>query len=809
MSLETVKSGFISYLTEKFGEDAGNNIAKLETLNSSASIFMYSEEFKEYLVEEYNADASIFSKSMNEIMQMDFENGEITDPNENKKTISQEDMANFIDGVDNPENYEFDMGFSDGEYTPMLIEETGEGALLSNEQNNIPEAEAGIPLIENSADETSAVSGVLEETQPDIIDETVTEPETEENTFPAEAPAGESSVIPESSEEAQTDIIIDETVTEAETEEDAFDEEIIIPEDNTVQDEFSDGITDIEPETEITDDEIINEEETPDKTEEAKYNKRIKKMLDTAYKDKNVIEALDTDKDGKLSDEEKEAFENYVKGDNDKLKREDLEKALRAIEEGKFTYDMPLSDIDLTESEETEPEEESSVEQNASPSGASGASGASGGYGGGYAGGLSTAQPANTEKGLTIEELETKREEKEGEVTEAQSDISRIYSGENEAVKNAKEDYEDTKKAYEEAVEKDDKIDQKTKDEQKENLNNIEEKEKETDTLNGNISDIEFSITEEKGVIDADESNLQALQDSLSALDSVNSTNSDKQAEINAKRAELESAVSEAEEKLDTDKEKLEELEDKKKDYEDKLQKVQDELAELEKEKSGIEKIISENASKETKDAMKEFNEARDNAEDVKEQELSTAKANLNTKQNELDEINKQINDKKAEQTKKDNAVTSGMQAAVEWARQYDNMSQSQMQQVFSQLGYQFDSGAWCADFVRMALGEGVGDENLPDWYKGVDNKAYCPSIASAGNGHQVKAEEAETGDIVLYDWNGDGTPDHVGLFVDNGDGSSTITAIEGNTSGAGGGSCVEEKSRSRSNIYGIYSMRT
>ena len=153
--------------------------------------------------------------------------------------------------------------------------------------------------------------------------------------------------------------------------------------------------------------------------------------------------------------------------------------------------------------------------------------------------------------------------------------------------------------------------------------------------------------------------------------------------------------------------------------------------------------------------------------------------------------------------------MTSDMQKAVDWARQYDDMSQSQMQEIFSKLGYQFDSGAWCADFVRMALGEGVGDENLPDWYKNVDNKAYCPSIQAAGEGHKVSAEEAETGDIVLYDWDGDGNADHVGLFVDNGDGSSTITAIEGNTSGAGGSSCVEEKSRGRGNILGIYSMRT
>ena len=100
---------------------------------------------------------------------------------------------------------------------------------------------------------------------------------------------------------------------------------------------------------------------------------------------------------------------------------------------------------------------------------------------------------------------------------------------------------------------------------------------------------------------------------------------------------------------------------------------------------------------------MKEFNTAKDNVAKVKEQELSTAKADLSARQTELDEINKQIDEKKAEQTKKDNSMTSDMQKAVDWARQYDDMSQSQMEAIFSKLGYDFHGGAWCADFVRMA----------------------------------------------------------------------------------------------------------
>ena len=297
------------------------------------------------------------------------------------------------------------------------------------------------------------------------------------------------------------------------------------------------------------------------------------------------------------------------------------------------------------------------------------------------------------------------------------------------------------------------------------------------------------------------------MQDSLSALEGVSSTNADKQAEIDAKKAELESAISAAQEQLESDKAELNKLEETKQSYEEELEAAQAELEELETQRNDIEKEISKNCSNETKEAMKAFNESKDNVAKVKEQELATAKSNLETKQAELDEINKQINEKKAEETKKENSITSGMQAAVDWARQYDDMSQAEMQAIFSQLGYLFHGGAWCADFVRMALGEGVGDENLPEWYRNIYNKAFCPNIAAAGANYKISAEEAQTGDIVLYDWDSDGVADHVGLFVDNGDGATTITAIEGNTSGAGGGSCVEEKARDRGSIFGIYSM--
>lgn len=139
----------------------------------------------------------------------------------------------------------------------------------------------------------------------------------------------------------------------------------------------------------------------------------------------------------------------------------------------------------------------------------------------------------------------------------------------------------------------------------------------------------------------------------------------------------------------------------------------------------------------------------------------------------------------------------------VAFAKQFEGKSQSQMRGIMQGAGYQFDNGAWCADFVNFVTGQTTGKGKRPSWYENCSNKAYCPTIEEAGKraGAQVSASKAKAGDLVLFDWNG-GVSDHIGIFIkDNGDG--TITTIEGNTSG----SMCATRVRSYSNISSILSM--
>ena len=88
----------------------------------------------------------------------------------------------------------------------------------------------------------------------------------------------------------------------------------------------------------------------------------------------------------------------------------------------------------------------------------------------------------------------------------------------------------------------------------------------------------------------------------------------------------------------------------------------------------------------------------------------------------------------------------------------------------------------WCAMFCTWAF-EQVGDS---DSFVRGSRYAYVPYIvgdARAGRYGLSTTDAPIPGDLVCYDWNWDGTYDHVGIF-ENWNGTSFI-AVEGNTSSA------------------------
>jgi len=88
----------------------------------------------------------------------------------------------------------------------------------------------------------------------------------------------------------------------------------------------------------------------------------------------------------------------------------------------------------------------------------------------------------------------------------------------------------------------------------------------------------------------------------------------------------------------------------------------------------------------------------------------------------------------------------------------------------------------WCAAFVNHVVGEAGHrcDVRYP---------ASCRSWVAWAIDHRAIVDKPRRGDLVVYDWDGDGPDDHIGVvsrLVSFG-ALVSLTAVEGNTRGKGG----------------------
>lgn len=115
-----------------------------------------------------------------------------------------------------------------------------------------------------------------------------------------------------------------------------------------------------------------------------------------------------------------------------------------------------------------------------------------------------------------------------------------------------------------------------------------------------------------------------------------------------------------------------------------------------------------------------------------------------------------------------------------------------------------FDSVPWCAIFVSWVYAH--AGKPLP-------NIGFKKGFAGCQTGHAyfVKnkwiTKTPEPGDIVLFDWNGDGRYDHTGIFVKWID-KDTFETIEGNTSltnQSNGGQVMRRNRKNKNVVFAHY----
>lgn len=91
--------------------------------------------------------------------------------------------------------------------------------------------------------------------------------------------------------------------------------------------------------------------------------------------------------------------------------------------------------------------------------------------------------------------------------------------------------------------------------------------------------------------------------------------------------------------------------------------------------------------------------------------------------------------------------------------------------------------GPWCAMFVTYCFVE-AGSKS----FKKGERWAYCPYMVSAARAQRngltvVPKDKVKPGDIAMFDWQGDGVSDHVGIVVTSPNTKGAFRCVEGNTS--------------------------
>jgi cell wall-associated NlpC family hydrolase len=125
---------------------------------------------------------------------------------------------------------------------------------------------------------------------------------------------------------------------------------------------------------------------------------------------------------------------------------------------------------------------------------------------------------------------------------------------------------------------------------------------------------------------------------------------------------------------------------------------------------------------------------------------------------------------------------TSIGEAALKVAREYVGVKENPAgsnRVVFSE--WYGITGPWCAMFVTYCMVK-AGSKT----FERARRYAYCPYILSDAKQNRgmsvVSADDAESGDVVLYSWKQNGVADHVGIVVTPPRGGVSFVALEGNT---------------------------
>lgn len=374
---------------------------------------------------------------------------------------------------------------------------------------------------------------------------------------------------------------------------------------------------------------------------------------------------------------------------------------------------------------------------------------------------------------MSEEDMQKELEKKETTLQTKQEALNAVYDGTNPTVKSWNNAVEEAYQFLLGQLEY-----RKVNQELIESLNNqvalISAKEAEISEKDSEISTQKTTVSNAKTAYESAVSTRETLESALSSMQGKSSDDPDEQAQIDAQISRLEGEVaaaraaeSEAEAQLKEEEEKLDKLEEEK-------ARLEDELDELNAQKSEIEAKIIETEPN-IKEAIQIYNDKKKQADAAKETVLSNAKNAVEVAQQDVVAVKELINDNENRNLSLEYSSNFVGRDIAQFALEFLGYNEADASaDIFLEKWHSSSSQTgWCAAFVSYIYEHMPSSDKIPQWYKDIENQYWQVNVHRAAEeaGAIIDSSQAETGDIVLYDYDGDGTMQHIGI----------VLAVEGN----------------------------
>lgn len=374
---------------------------------------------------------------------------------------------------------------------------------------------------------------------------------------------------------------------------------------------------------------------------------------------------------------------------------------------------------------------------------------------------------------MSEEDMQKELEKKETTLQTKQEALNAVYDGTNPTVKSWNNAVDEAYQFLLGQLEY-----RKVNQELIESLNNqvalISAKEAEISEKDSEISTQKTTVSNAKTAYESAVSTRETLESALSSMQGKSSDDPDEQAQIDAQISRLEgelaaarAAESEAEAQLKEEEEKLDKLEEEK-------ARLEDELDELNAQKSEIEAKIIETEPN-IKEAIQIYNDKKKQADAAKETVLNNAKNAVEVAQQDVVAVKELINDNENRNLSLEYSSNFVGRDIAQFALGFLGYNEADASaDIFLEKWHSSSSQTgWCAAFVSYIYEHMPSSDKIPQWYKDIENQYWQVNVHRAAEeaGAIIDSSQAETGDIVLYDYDGDGTMQHIGI----------VLAVEGN----------------------------